>query len=881
MLTRSLLVLAIAAIACSVPVDAHHAQSAPALKSAPGPTASMATIAGYVDQVVVENRIAGTTVNFPIFVANDGRRFALQAQATMGLVPGNRVVITGMTDGSTIFPGSISAAPPNSVPDKPAANASLEGTLRLGHADNFDGTPSEFFYAIVTDTQQVRVNLATVLPGLANGMHAIVTGRIGPDAEILPDRIVLLAPAATAVKATDAPVTTSYIVIPVKFPSNAVVPYTYGADPFTVTSLNSAIFGVSPTNSVAEFYKEASFGQQLLSGIVANDGIVGPNLSTGWLLANVAAPSTCDIGAIATAAENAATARGYNLTAYTGRVYVFSNNVPGCGWAGLAYVGWARSYIKQTTSLLVIGHELGHNFGAYHAASLDCGVNVIGGTCTSSEYGDPFGIMGNNRAMHFNSAQKADFGWISPTTVKTHVKGRATYTLAPLESSGGSTYAVKIPAATNRTYWLEYRQPTGFDSGLSAFPNNGAQFRVAAPFESICSGCSDDTEFLDMTPATTASTDGALVVGKNYTDALYGISVNVTAATPTALTLEVQALGDPPKPDFDFSGSTDLLWRHVPTGQSALWLMAGIGSTGSSLLSGDGTWTIAGSGDFSGDGKTDLLWRSAAGTTAMWLMSGSGPTSTGILSGDASWTVSHVADFNADGRSDLVWRSAAGATALWQMNGLAPSATAILSGSAAWTISKIGDFNGDGKADLLWRNTAGASSIWLMNGTVVTSTFVVGADPAWQVVQVGDFNADGKDDLIWRHTSGVTVVWLMNGTATIATGVVTTNPALQIERVGDFDGDGRTDLLLRNTSTGTTSIYLMNGAAVASSATLPVPSTMQVLGLGDYNGDGRADLIWRDTASGVTSVWLMNGTVSTGTQTLSSDPGWSAQFPGQ
>ena len=35
---------------------------------------------------------------------------------------------------------------------------------------------------------------------------------------------------------------------------------------------------------------------------------------------------------------------------------------------------------------------------------------------------------------------------------------------------------------------------------------NGIQIRVASPFESLCSGCADDTEFLDMTPATGAFT---------------------------------------------------------------------------------------------------------------------------------------------------------------------------------------------------------------------------------------------------------------------------------------------------------------------------------------------------------------------------------------
>jgi hypothetical protein len=873
------ILVAVAAWFVPVPVAAHHVAQT-AVPRAPAKNAPVASFSGYVDEIFIDNRITGELQTARVLFAEDGKHYLIDHDSAAALSTGAAYGITGQLNGSVLFVAT-SRMTARSDARRTAFNAQpavvLDGRLRLGHADNFDGGPSEFFYAIVTDARQYRIRLGTMLPGLENGMRATVSGRIGSDAEFIADRIIILAaPERKAERGVspDATITTSYIVIPVKFPTNSTAPFTYGTDPFTTASLATSVFGVPPANSVAEYYKETSYGQQLLSGTVADNG------SGGWLLAEVAKPATCDIDAIATAAENAATARGYNLASYVGRVYVFTSNVPGCSWSGLAYINWERSWIKQTSSLLVISHELGHNFGLLHAAALDCGTNVIGGTCTSSEYGDPFGAMGNSRAMHFNSVQKDILGWIPSTSVKTHTKGRTTYTLAPLESPGGSTYAVKIPAATKRTYWLEYRQPIGFDSGLSAFPNNGAQFRVAHPFESLCSGCDDDTEFLDMTPATASMADGALIVGRSYTDALNGITVNVNAATATSLTLEVQSLGEPPKPDFDFSGSTDLLWRHLPSGQSALWLMSGVGNIGGAALSGDGSWAITGTGDFTGDGKSDLLWRSAGGATAMWLMNGAGPASTGILSGDASWTASHVADFNGDGKSDLVWRSTSGATAVWLLNGLTPTTTVVLSGTAAWTISKIGDFNGDGKADLLWRNTAGASSIWLMNGTVVTGTSVVGADPAWQVVEVGDFNGDGTDDLVWRNTLGTTVIWLMNGTTTIGTGLITTVATLQVERVADFDGDGKSDLLLRNTTTGATSIYLMNGTAVATSAVLPTSATMQVSGSGDYNGDGRADLIWRDSVSGATSIWLMNGTAPQATQTLSTDAGWSAHFPG-
>ena len=146
--------------------------------------------------------------------------------------------------------------------------------------------------------------------------------------------------------------------------------------------------------------------------------------------------------------------------------------------------------------------------------------------------------MGNRRAMHFNSAQKSLFGWIT-SSVKTHTSGTQTYTLSPIESGGGATYAVKVPGRSFRTYWLEYRQPVGFDSALSAYPNNGVQVRVATPFESICSGCADDTELLDMTPGTSSTTDGTLLAGSSFHDNVTGMHISVLAATPSAATVQV------------------------------------------------------------------------------------------------------------------------------------------------------------------------------------------------------------------------------------------------------------------------------------------------------------------------------------------------------
>src|SRR5439155_1047495 len=157
----------------------------------------------------------------------------------------------------------------------------------------------------------------------------------------------------------------------------------------------------------------------------------------------------------------------------------------------------------------------------------------------------PFDIMGNIGTMHFNAAQKSALNWIPASSVRTHTSGTATYTLSPLESPGQTTYAVKIPAAANRTYWIEYRQPIGFDIGMASYPNNGAQIRVASPLQFPCTNCGgDDTEILDMTLGTPGTFgDAALLVGQTYIDSTYGISVQVLSATASALTLSVSAPG--------------------------------------------------------------------------------------------------------------------------------------------------------------------------------------------------------------------------------------------------------------------------------------------------------------------------------------------------
>ncbi len=48
-----------------------------------------------------------------------------------------------------------------------------------------------------------------------------------------------------------------------------------------------------------------------------------------------------------------------------------------------------------------------------------------------------------------------------------------------------------------------------------------------------------------------------------------------------------------------------------------MWLMNGSNITGGGVIHNDPNWSITKSGDFNGDGKTDLIWRNSSnGETA-------------------------------------------------------------------------------------------------------------------------------------------------------------------------------------------------------------------------------------------------------------------------
>lgn len=312
-------------------------------------------------------------------------------------------------------------------------------------------------------------------------------------------------------------------------------------------------------NVVTQYYDEVSYGRTQIAATYVPAVV---------RLTNSISAYTNNFNALLRDARDGAAAIGYNYADYDLYVVLTAENATNgnFSYAGKAKVGAAGAHLVMSYyTLRTAGHELGHNYGLWHAnywrTDSDWPVgrdSVPGGYVTDGagdewiEYGHRFSVMSaqsgtdmDNRTAHFAAREKLHLGWLTTNDVAyTRTGGVFRLHRHDHKNATNGFRAVNIDKASTdytgsaREYWLSYRRAfTNYgallhgvqvDWARNTYTSDGAILLDMSPFSN------DDGSGSSYTDDNADKLDGALLIGRTYVDPSAKIGITPTAAGGTA-----------------------------------------------------------------------------------------------------------------------------------------------------------------------------------------------------------------------------------------------------------------------------------------------------------------------------------------------------------
>jgi hypothetical protein len=251
-----------------------------------------------------------------------------------------------------------------------------------------------------------------------------------------------------------------------------------------------------------------------------------------------------------------------------------------------------------------------------------------------------------------------------------------------------------------------------------------------------------------------------------------------------------------------------ILWYNSSTGETEFWYMdkhrlVGRGTVleenGSAAFAGP-PFRIVGTGDFDGDGSSDiLLCNTSTGEMQLWSMDGHrlierrtvvAEDGNALLAGPP-FTIAGTADFYGSGTSDILLRNGStGAMQVCSMDGhrvvdrrtvVAEDGKAVLIGPPTEIVGAA-DFSGNGQADILcYDSSIGETQIWSMDGYRLVRRDTVIRDNGnavfigspHMIMAAADFDGNGSADIVWYNSfTGQADVWYMDHNFVLGRGTV-------------------------------------------------------------------------------------------------------------
>jgi M6 family metalloprotease-like protein len=205
-------------------------------------------------------------------------------------------------------------------------------------------------------------------------------------------------------------------------------------------------------------------------------------------------------------------------------------------WFNAAFAGWTKG----------LAHEMGHNFGLFHGEFLNCHTQSLGGAnCEIQTYRDVYSIMGGGLPMmHCNLQQKLELGWLSYDDIF-RVMEDGTYAIEPISAPRGGKKGLRIPRklsdGTTEFFYVEYRQPIGFDAAALIYAESDVYTGALIHVGEFWHERGLETFLVDATvPPEASHLTTALPPGSKLVDPISHTEIETISAMPSELVVRVK-----------------------------------------------------------------------------------------------------------------------------------------------------------------------------------------------------------------------------------------------------------------------------------------------------------------------------------------------------
>lgn len=256
-------------------------------------------------------------------------------------------------------------------------------------------------------------------------------------------------------------------------------------------------------------------------------------------------------------------------------------------------------------------------------------------------------------------------------------------------------------------------------------------------------------------------------------------------------------LSHPISGDFDGDGASDVFWYGRGPEPDRIWWADGDKTFTSASTAVHGRYVTL-SGDFDGDGNDDIFWYGATSQRTDYVWWGSSKRKFDSTPFTVNGRYVPVAgDFDGDGRSDIFWYAPGETSYIWWGNS-GREFTSETIDNEVWSHFRpfAGDFDGDGRSDVLLyaAGTLGSDAIWYGRADRAFDKDYWNITGDYQPV-IGDFDGLFGDDILWYGPgdSAPDYMWWSKGNRGFTSNTWTVD-GHYVPIVGDFNGDNGDDI---------------------------------------------------------------------------------------